>query len=258
MNVLRTFVPHSMDNYNHLVVCPTSKTAAAVDPFNAEQLINLAQQQGLAIKHIWITHEHGDHIREVDKLKELTQATVYAPAPCKGLLNADVWLNHNQLVQLGEDSVRFWLTPGHIQGHGVYYGTPANKEYPAFVIAGDTLFNAGVGNVKAGNANQLFESTQFLNHALAANTELYTGHDYSITNLKFVLSHFPDNAQAKSSLAQAQKETPSTRSVKTMAQERTYNPFLATDQPWVAEHPKLANLSEQQRFVALRAWRDQW
>jgi hydroxyacylglutathione hydrolase len=257
MKVIRTFVPKSFANYNHLVICTDTTEAAAVDPFNAEHLMKLAQTQGVKITQIWVTHEHGDHIRDVDKLKALTGARVLAPKPCKGFVNADHWLEHDESINIGSGEVKHWLTPGHIQGHGVFFTTANGSDAP-FVIAGDTLFNAGVGNVKSGNVAELHDSVRKLVNKLTDETELYTGHDYLVTNLKFVLHHFPSCASALKALQKTQDQTPDTRSVMTMAKEKTYNPFFALEQPWVTNHPELTNLSPKDRFIALRNLRDQW
>jgi hydroxyacylglutathione hydrolase len=257
MKVIRTFVPNSFANYNHLVVCSDTSEAAAVDPFDAEHLYKLAKRNAVKITQIWITHEHGDHIREVSKLKDLTHAIVVAPEPCKGHVNADRWLAHNEIVEIGRAQVTHWLTPGHIQGHGVYF-SQNNTLFKPFIIAGDTLFNAGIGNVKSGNVNDLYESVSTLTNYLSDQTELYAGHDYLVTNLQFVLQHFPNCQAAQKTLEATQEQSPDERSIQTIGQEKTYNPFMALEQHWVANHPDLTDLDPKQRFIALRNLRDQW
>jgi hydroxyacylglutathione hydrolase len=257
MKVIRTFVPNSFANYNHLVVCSDTSEAAAVDPFDAEHLYTLAETHGVKITQIWITHEHGDHIREVSKLKDLTNAKVSAPETCKGHVNADHWLAHNERVKIGKSSVTHWLTPGHIQGHGVYFSQDDALCKP-FIIAGDTLFNAGIGNVKSGDVNELFESVSSLAKHLSDQTELYSGHDYLVTNLKFVLRYFPECLAARQTLEVTEGQTPEERSIQTLGLEKTYNPFIALEQPWVTGQADFGHLNKKQRFITLRNLRDQW
>jgi hydroxyacylglutathione hydrolase len=258
MHVLRTFIPSSLENYNHIVYCSETKQASVVDPFNAEQLVNLAAENQLTISQIWITHEHGDHIRDVKKLKALTNAELYAPVTCKGKFRADHWLNDLDTVTLGSSEITLYLTPGHIPGHGVYVYTEKNNPNRDFIIAGDMLFNAGVGNARSGNVEELYESTERLMTLLSDTTRLYSGHDFIENNLKFVLHHFPNNKDAADMLVVAAAQNHDSRIVTNIGQEKAYNPFLSVNSNWVSSHPELTNLSLKDRFYKIRELRDQW
>lgn len=257
MLVLRTFVPNSAENYNHLVYCPETRQAAAVDPFDGVWLAQKAEQHGLSIKAIWITHEHGDHIRDIDKMVQLSSAPVYAPESCRKTVPADHYLADNVTLSLGHGNVVFRITPGHTPGHGVYFYS-GSKQYKPFVICADTLFNAGVGNVISGDVYQLYQTVNSLKQTLSNDTVLYPGHDYLCNNLRFVLHYFPNHLAASQTLAKAEVQSHDSRLTTTMAEELTFNPFLALSAPWVANHPDLAALSEEERFVQLRQWRNQW
>jgi hydroxyacylglutathione hydrolase len=257
MNVIRTFVPGSFANYNHLVYCEKTNEAAAIDPFDADFLIDIAKQNHLTITQIWITHEHGDHIKDVAKLKALTQVPVFAPISCKNKLDADFWLENEQSVLLGQESLVHLLTPGHIAGHGVYLYQ--NKETPEsdFIIAGDTLFNAGVGNVKSGNVEELYQSIEKLHQRLTPGCRLFSGHDYIETNLKFTLHYCPDLTSARDTLKRVEAQTPDTRSIQTWQQELSYNLFLRLDSEEVISITG-SNKDLKNRFIRLRELRDQW
>lgn len=258
MNIIRTFVPGSFANYNHLAYCPDTRETAAVDPFNAEHLLGIAKEHDLNITQIWLTHEHGDHIKDMAKLKAQTGATVKAPVSCMGKFEADEWLDDNQLVELGKTHCRHYLTPGHTPGHGVYIIDDKDKPENNAIVCGDTLFNGGVGNVKSGNVEELFQSVQRILIITPENASVYNGHDYIETNLNFVLKHFPTCLAAQKTMDLVSQQTPDSRSIQRLDQEREYNPFLSLNAEWLLTDQSFAKLSEKERFIELRHRRDQW
>lgn len=258
MQIIRTFVPNSFENYNHLAFCPHTRKAAAVDPFDARHIEDLAQAHHLTITQIWITHEHGDHIRELSKLKALTNAEVYAPNTCKDRFDADHWLGDEDSITLGHCDARHLLTPGHTPGHGVFVYHDAAGHNDDFAICGDTLFNGGVGNVRSGNVDELYETVAKLQMALPEKCFIYNGHDYITTNLKFVKHHFPACSAANEWLSKVESQDNDSRSIQSLATERSYNPFLNLTADWLTAHPEFTELSPKERFVKLRGMRDQW
>lgn len=257
MQVIRTYVPNSLQNYNHLVVCEHSGNAAAVDPFDADHLMRVAREHQVTIAAIWVTHEHGDHTRHVDELKQRTQAPVYAPAPCQGLFEADIWLDDGDTVELGEESAEFWLTPGHTPGHGVFYA----PQSPAVLICGDTLFNAGVGNTRSGRTDVLFNSIGRIEERTHPDARIYPGHDYLPNNIAFTLNVLPGLEAARRLQHEAQQQDPDTRVITTMRQEKEVNLFLRLDDPILIEVLRQRGFdaaTRQDRFTALRQLRDQW
>lgn len=257
MPVFRTFVPESLQNYNHLVYCPDSGQAAAVDPFDANHLMNVADTQSFKLTQIWITHEHGDHIRNLSELKARTNAVVFAPEACKGKFEADHWLIDGDTLSIGETRANYWYTPGHTPGHGVFYLPDEAPE----LICGDTLFNAGVGNTRSGNVETLFHSIMLLLERCAADTRIYPGHDYILNNLNFALSLEPDLAVAQDWVKDCTAQTPETRATTRLQDEYLFNPFLRLEDPNLITalqdggHDTSTPLS---RFSALRQLRDRW
>jgi hydroxyacylglutathione hydrolase len=257
MRVIRTFVPDSLQNFNHLVVCELSQSAAAVDPFDADHLLELAEKEGLRITDIWITHEHGDHIRHLEQLKAKTGARVRAPKSCQGKFAADHWLSDGDTLSLGQSAATFWACPGHTAGHGAFYLT---EPEPA-LICGDTLFNAGVGNTRSGDTDTLFDSIQTLTQRAHPNTRIYPGHDYLPTNLAFTLSLLTDHPPALALKATSDQQTPDTRQTTTLSEEAQINLFLRLDDDNLATVLKEKGFptdTARARFTALRQLRDQW
>src|SRR5262249_50273966 len=76
---------------------------------------------------------------------------------------------------------------------------PENKM--AFV--GDTLFAMGCGRVLEGTAEMMWTSLQKI-AALPSETELYCGHEYTVSNGKFGISIEPGNTKLAARLADAE------------------------------------------------------
>lgn len=257
MRVIRTYVPDSFQNFNHLVVCEQTRQAAAVDPYDAAHLLALARDRDLSIAAVWVTHEHPDHTRHVDELKRLTGAAVYAPVTCQGRLDADVWLDDGDRVTLGEEHADFWLTPGHTPGHGMYYATRPEP----FLICGDTLFNAGVGNTRSGSTEVLFDSIERVRARTDPAARIYPGHDYLPNNIAFTLSLLPDLEPAQRLQREAARQEPDTRATTTMDEEYDINLFLRLEDPDLIkalENKGFNTESLEDRFTALRQLRDKW
>ena len=78
--------------------------------------------------------------------------------------------------------------PGHTAGHIAYVGHGA-------VFCGDTLFSAGCGRLFEGTAEQMSDSLAKLAE-LPPDTQVYCGHEYTVSNLRFGLTVEPENAEA--------------------------------------------------------------
>ena len=91
------------------------------------------------IKSILITHKHGDHIKNLPKIVELTGAPVKAHELEAPLISEAVGIDveglkdHTVLPWCG--GIEIIHVPGHSEGNSSYY----LKKYKA-IIAGDTIF----------------------------------------------------------------------------------------------------------------------
>jgi glyoxylase-like metal-dependent hydrolase (beta-lactamase superfamily II) len=91
------------------------------------------------VKAILITHKHGDHIKNLPKLVELTSAPVKAhelEAPLiKDAVGVEIEKIRNHAVLPWCGGIELVHVPGHSEGNSCYY----LKKYKA-IIAGDTIF----------------------------------------------------------------------------------------------------------------------
>src|SRR5207253_3244133 len=152
-------------------------------------------------------------------------------------------------------------TPGHTMCH---ICLRSHTEQPA-LFSGDTLFNAGAGNVhNGGSAEDLYATFVDQLAKLPENTLVYPGHDYIENNLRFTLDREPDNESAKAMLPGVTEHDPSAARVTTQADEKRVNTFLRLASPSVIARLREAFPDLPERpdaktvFVKLRELRNRW
>ncbi len=255
MQVVRFYIPNSLENYNHLLICEDSAQAAVVDPFNAEAVQTQLEQAGVKLTKILLTHGHGDHVSGVSGLLKLYDIPVYGDAQLKQVTQPVV---NGDTIRIGNSEVQVLDTPGHFFPHQCFW---CSQEKP-FLITGDTLFNGGVGNTKVGNTKVLYQSIQKLKDKISPQTDIYPSHDYLCTNLRFTDSILPINPASQRLLEEQECLNPDQRKVTQFEDELSFNLFLKTESEEVMEAIKNKTgqkpVSSMDCFIALRKLRDQW
>ncbi|MEN9465366.1 MAG: hypothetical protein RL217_1547 [Pseudomonadota bacterium] len=258
MQVIRLYMHNALRNFNYLLYCQESRLAIALDPFDADVLLQKAGEYQLDIRLIINTHEHSDHTQGNFALQQATGAQVLAhpnalvPAKTANLKAQDC-------IALGSMRLRVLPSPGHTQAHLCLL---AQGDEP-MLFSGDTLFNASAGNCKnGGNVDDLFDTFVREIAPLPDSTLLYPGHDYMKNNLVFALDRDPHNVLARYWQEQVAAIPAEDMPVMTLGQERSYNPFLRLNQAEIyaklqQEMPDLA-CDERAIFKALRRLRDHW
>ena len=132
---------HDMQVNAYLVWDPATREAAVFDTGgDASSILDEAKTRGLTIKHIFVTHTHGDHIFDLDRLREKTGAKVWSgskePIPGTEIFDA------GQTWKVGNLNIESRLTWGHSQG-GVTY-VVSGLERPVAVV-GDSIFAGSMG-----------------------------------------------------------------------------------------------------------------
>jgi hydroxyacylglutathione hydrolase len=243
------------DNYIWLIESPSHPDRwVAVDPGEADPVIQELTRSGASLAAILLTHHHPDHVGGVAQLLRRWDVPVYGPddsriAPPVRPLGE----GRCDLPDLGL-SFQILQVPGHTVSHIAFWGHGA-------LFSGDTLFSAGCGRMFEGTPTQMNASLNKL-RALPPETAVYCGHEYTAANLKFAQAVEPENSaviayqqDVERLRAAGQPSLPST-----LALEIRVNPFLRCDQPGVhavAEARAGQRLSETAEvFAVLRAWKD--
>jgi hydroxyacylglutathione hydrolase len=218
-------VPAFTDNYIWLVRDEASGETAVVDPGDAAPALEEAERRGWPITQVWNTHWHPDHTGGNLAIKEATGAPVSGPA-AETIAGRDVPLSEGSELRIGDHTGRVIEIPGHTLGH---IALVFDDDRIAFV--GDTLFAMGCGRLFEGTAEQMFGSLQKI-AALAPDTALYCGHEYTLANGLFAVTAEPDNPAIRERLEEVRQLRESGRITlpTSVAAERETNPFVrATD-----------------------------
>jgi glyoxylase-like metal-dependent hydrolase (beta-lactamase superfamily II) len=169
-----------------------SDRALIVDPGDeAPRILNEADELGVTIEGILLTHTHFDHIGAVAPVAKATGAPVWCPeietpvladinsfVPWPGFgpyesYDADHTVSGGEKLELAGMEIDVIFTPGHSPGHVTY--SVADQ---ATIFSGDVLFQGSVGrtDLPGGDWATLLESIRKLVDSHPPETTVYPGH----------------------------------------------------------------------------------
>ena len=132
-----------------------------------------------------------------------------------------------ETLMIGAAKVEVLDVPCHTKAHVAYVVTGDN-ETPPLLFPGDTLFVGGCGRFFEGTAEDMYRALYDVILKLPADTKVYCGHEYTMSNLRFALSIDPSNQALRNKIAAVRihraKNLPSVPS--SLREEMLYNPFL--------------------------------
>jgi hydroxyacylglutathione hydrolase len=110
----------------------------------SEPLLEAAEQHGLDVELLLLTHHHGDHVAENSVWKERHGVQIVAhPVEAELVDQVDRTIEPGDTIEVGGLTIESIHTPGHTAGmlNFLVNGTD--------VFTGDTLFKGSVGGVRA-------------------------------------------------------------------------------------------------------------
>lgn len=150
------------------------------------------REKGIDIEYILLTHGHGDHIGgAADYLSLYNGSRLVAASDEKEMLNnaglnfslqtsgervkldADIYVNDNETLKVGNLELKFLTTPGHTPGGMCIY-----MPNEGILFSGDTLFAQSVGRTDFPRSSfeQLSRSIKEKLYTLPDDTIVYPGH----------------------------------------------------------------------------------
>ena len=216
-------VPMLSDNYAWLLTDQATGITGFADPADAKAAMAAVQNAGGRLDFILLTHHHDDHTAGAVELARATGAKIAGNrADQRRLPKLDMALAEGDHFALGEATARIIDTPGHTVGHISYA-----FESDAVLLSGDTLFSLGCGRLFEGSAEQMFGSLRKL-AALAPETMICCGHEYTQSNARFALSVDAGNAalQARAAAVDRLRASGEATVPVSLASELACNPFL--------------------------------
>jgi len=174
----------------YIVGCTKTNQAAVIDPGDdVEKIIKTLNQELLVLKYILLTHGHVDHVTQLMKLKQATNAEILmhhddvflfenisAQAALFGLPNPgdptpDRYLIDGDKIYLGEIQIRVLHTPGHSPGSLTF-------QIEKNLIVGDLIFYGSIGrtDLPGGNYETLIQSVQQIIFTFSDDTNILPGH----------------------------------------------------------------------------------
>ncbi len=250
-------IPALRDNYIWLV--RDGSNAVVVDPGDAAPVLAYLEREALQLAGILITHHHADHVGGIGALTARHPAPVFGPAR-ESIPGRTRAVAEGDVIALPEAGLELSVldVPGHTSGQVAYVGRCDGN---AITFTGDTLFTCGCGRIFEGTPAQMLASLSKL-AALAGDTLVYCGHEYTLANLRFALAVEPGNEalheRQRRDAAKREEGLPTVPA--RMDLERATNPFLRAAEPAVfaaaearAGRP-LADVVDA--FATLREWKN--
>jgi hydroxyacylglutathione hydrolase len=230
-------IPTLRDNYTYLVIDPATREAAVIDAPEAAPVERRVEKLGVRVTKILSTHHHPDHSMANPELaRRFGVPVVGFEGDADRIPGFTDGVREGDRVRVGRLEAEVMFIPAHTRGHVAY-------AFPGAVFCGDTLFAAGCGRLFEGNPQMMHEALNVKLARLPDATQVYCGHEYTQSNLRFALSVEPGNralvekarwvAERRAKAApdwhdatDAEMTVPST-----IGEERATNPFMRANSP---------------------------
>ena len=163
----------------------------------------------------------------------------------------DIEISDGDYWSFKEHTAQIIEIPGHTSGHIAFFFKSLNA-----VFTGDTLFSLGCGRLFEGTPTMMWNSLKKL-RALPDQTKIYCGHEYTLSNGKFINSIYPSEdmrLKIESLVELNKKNLPSIPS--TIADEKKMNIFLKADDISLIKNLGLQGKSPEEVFGYIRELKD--
>lgn len=246
-------VPCRTDNYAYLVRDAESGAVAVIDAPEAAPIEAALEARGWTPGTLLITHHHDDHIAGVEALRaRYGLAVVGAAADRRRLPPLDRAVSEGDRVGVGRLEAVVLDAPGHTRGHVAYHLPEGSALFSA-----DSLMVMGCGRLFEGSAEEMWATLAKL-AALPPDTRVYSGHEYTESNLRFAEALDPEHPPlaARAAAIRAARAAGRDTMGPTLAEERATNPFLRAAEPAMKARLGLEGAADAEAFAEIRRRKD--
>ena len=145
--ILHQFYLNCLAHASYLIADEQARIAAVVDPQrDIDRYLAFADERGLRIAHVFLTHLHADFVAGHLELRDRAGAAIYLGARAKAEY-AFTPLHDGDRVEFGRVRLQAIETPGHTPESVsiAVYDLDRSATEPHAVLTGDTLFVGDVG-----------------------------------------------------------------------------------------------------------------
>ncbi|WP_343518170.1 MBL fold metallo-hydrolase [Sphingomonas sp.] len=175
-----------------LIWCTRTMRGAFTDPGgDLDRLKAAAQQHGVTVEKLLITHGHIDHCGQAGMLAKELGVPIEGPHEADRfwisrleddgrnygidgrIFEPDRWLENGDAVTVGNLTLDVYHCPGHTPGHVVFHHPPSK-----LAIVGDVLFQGSIGRTDfpMGNHQDLLDAITGKLWPLGGDTVFVPGH----------------------------------------------------------------------------------
>ena len=252
MSLIET-IPCLSDNYAYLIRDEKTNKNILVDAPEHGPIETYLDKKAMSLDAILITHHHNDHIDGINYLKiKYSPKVIGAKRDKHRLPPLDVEVEEGKKLKIGSKTFEIYDVDGHTIGH-IAYGLMEDKA----LFSGDSLMVMGCGRLFEGTPEDMWKSLKKLKQ-LPKDIMIYSGHEYTKSNIEFALSVDPQNEKLKArrirTLDSIAKGIPTVPSK--LEEELETNPFLRENEASILDNIGTVASDPVSRFAKIRALKD--
>jgi len=246
-------IPCLSDNYAYIIRDEQANNNILIDAPEHAPIERYLDDKGMTLDFILITHHHSDHIDGINYLKlKYAPKIIGAKRDKHRLPPLDIEVEEGKQLSVGSKTFDIYNVDGHTVGH-IAYSLLEDKA----LFTGDSLMVMGCGRLFEGTPEDMWKSLEKLKQ-LPEDIMIYSGHEYTKSNIEFALTVDPQNEILKArlikELEKLRKGLPTVPS--TLREELDTNPFLRESENSILDQMDMVNLDPISRFAKIRALKD--
>lgn len=191
----------------YLFACGQTRKAVVIDPGdNARAILKVVRDNDLTLERIINTHAHFDHVMAVNSIRNTLgipfclheadlpilrdvpqRVRLWLDTETDPIDDPDEFLEHGQIIAVGNEQLEVRFTPGHAPGHVVFVHHAGRQ-----IFGGDTLFQGSIGryDLPLADGPTLLRSIRVQLLTLEDDYHVYPGHGPA-TTIGFERQHNP-------------------------------------------------------------------